>query len=510
LGVAVNKPIVYAFALAGFAASAQAGDLDLESLKNPLPDALGWHGVTIYGTVDVGYGYQAHGAPGSGTFEKGIDYNIYTSKYANRAISSLDPNALEGSKIGVKIEEVIGNGWLAVGKLETGFNPLSGELADGLASLLSNAGAPLAAQNTNGDSARQGQALNGVAYGGLSSAVYGTLTAGRQQSLQHDAFGAYDPQGGSYAFGFLGWSSSLGGAGISAGTRQDESVKYIILCSPFHAAGMYAQGGPDTGFFGPAYGANVGATYAGFSIDAVYQKVNAGVQLAALTARSPNGDQSIYAPPANYSNTALNGTVTDSDSWSIQAKYKFIFGDGPKNRSLKDGGTMVEAAAGSRLTVFAGFEDIRYYNSSQARDLEYVGQTVGGGYVLGTLPAVPGVSRASSIYFYASTRELQLEWTGARFELASGWSFTAAYYHLGQNAFSSASALSRPQAGAPNQQPGYNAGGYNDGSFVVDYQFNKHLDVYAGVNYSCIDGGLASGFLANDNASFISGARLRF
>ncbi len=196
----MNKPILYVFALAGFAASAQAGDLALESLKNPLPDSLSWQGVTVYGTVDVGYGYQTHGAPLSGVFPQGVDYNIYSSKYGNRAISSLDPNALEPSKIGVRVEEAIGTGWVAVGRLEAGINPLSGELSDGPASLLINAGRPLAGQTTNYDSARQGQAFNGQAYA-VSSQAYGTLTAGRQQSLQLDISGAYDPQGGSYAFG---------------------------------------------------------------------------------------------------------------------------------------------------------------------------------------------------------------------------------------------------------------------------------------------------------------------
>ena len=45
---------------------------------------------------------------------------------------------------------------------------------------------------------------------------------------------------------------------------------------------------------------------------------------------------------------------------------------------------------------------------------------------------------------------------------------------------------------------------------MVDYQFNKHFDVYAGVNYSTIDGGLASGYLANNNTSVVSGVRVKF
>ena len=45
---------------------------------------------------------------------------------------------------------------------------------------------------------------------------------------------------------------------------------------------------------------------------------------------------------------------------------------------------------------------------------------------------------------------------------------------------------------------------------MVDYQFNKHLDLYSGVNYSQVAGGLGSGFLSSDMAVFVSGLRLRF
>ena len=273
---------------------------------------------------------------------------------------------------------------------------------------------------------------------------------------------------------------------------------------------MYAQGGPDTGFFGPAYGGNVGIRYDVFALDAVYQRVDAGVQLSALTASPAKGTQSAFAPPANFSSTALNGLITDSDSWSIQGRYTFEFGGGLKDGGYKDGALKDDLIAGSKLSLFAGFEEIRYFNSSQARDQEYVGQTAIGGYLIGALPAIPNVSKASNFYFYGSTRELQIPWAGARYQLPSGWSFTAAYYYLNQPAFAVTSVLSSPQAGSPNQQKGYLAGTVNDGSFVVDYQFNKHLDVYAGVNYSVIDGGLASGYLANNNTSVISGARLKF
>lgn len=494
----MKKTLALAFALAGFVVPAKAADLDASGIKDPIPDSLTWQGITLYGTVDVGYGYQSHGAPTNGDFRQDADYNIYSSKFADKAYSGLESQAMEQSFIGLIVEEPIAPGWLAVARLETSFDPLYGTINDGPKSLLENAGAPLSQQTANADSSRAGQAFNGPAYAGVASDTYGTLSAGRHVSIQGDVFREYDPQDLSNAFSLLRWSSSLAGAGITEASNLDNSVKYRFDYGAVHGAAIYSQGGQDTGFFGPAYGANIGGTYRGFSFDAVYQKVDAGVQASALTASPATGTQSIYAPPANYSTTQVNAQITDSDSWSVQGRYTFDFGG-----SLKDD-------TASRLTFYGGFEDIRYYNSSAARDAEYLGDTIEGGYTIGHLAAITGVSKASSYYFYASTRELEVAWTGAKYELPWGLSFSAGYYYIYQPAFSSASVLSTPQAGSPNQQKAYTAGSLNDGSFVVDYRFDKHFDVYAGINYSTIDGGLASGYLANNDTSVVTGVRLKF
>src|SRR5208337_4058218 len=121
--------------------------------------------------------------------------------------------ALEQSKIGVKVEEQIGYGWEAIGKLDTGFNPMTGELSNGCASFVQNAGVPYSQQTSNADSGRCGQAFNGVAYAGVSNASYGTLTVGRQQSFQLDAIATYDPMALSYALSLIGYSGTNGGSG---------------------------------------------------------------------------------------------------------------------------------------------------------------------------------------------------------------------------------------------------------------------------------------------------------
>jgi Gram-negative porin len=192
-------------------------------------------GVTFYGTVDVGYAYIHNGAFPSGSHYYGASYGVYSSPFNHGDVSTLTNNALQLSNIGLKIEEQLGGGFLAIGKLETQFNPISGELGDACASLLRNSGRSLFDQDKNGDGSRCGQAFNNVAYGGVSNPLYGTLTAGRQTSLVSDGMGVYDPIPGSPAFSLLGYSASAGaGTGSSESSAWDNSVKYILSYGPFH------------------------------------------------------------------------------------------------------------------------------------------------------------------------------------------------------------------------------------------------------------------------------------
>jgi predicted porin len=463
----VSKTIAYAIALTGLATTARATDLDAGNVKDPLPDSLTWNGVTLYGSVDIGYAYQNHGVPLGGSFPQTLEYNIWNARNANKVISTLAADALARSNIGLLIDEDIGAGWRAVGKLATDFSPLSGELANGPASLLRNVGVPLANQTANGDSNRAGQFFNGEVFAGVSNSSYGTLTVGRQRSLQYEAFDEYDPQGLSYAFGIVGYSTSFAGSGDSETARWDNSVKYVYKYGSVHAAAQYSDGGEDTGIFGGAYGFNVGGSYRGFSLDAVYQKEKEVVSASAA------------------STTTLKATISDNQSWSVQGKYIFEFG-----------GSIKDDAPAAKLTFFAGYEDISFANPS-GNPASFIGSTTVGGYRISAVTLNP----------YNTDKVLQLAWTGAKYEFASGWSLTGAYYHVDQNAFSGT--VSAPAAGTI-QTKANAAGSYNDGSFVVDYQFTRHFDVYAGVNYSTLDGGLASGFLNSSQTTVATGVRLKF
>jgi len=463
----MRKTLACAFALAGVAAPAYAADLDLGNTKDPLPDTLTWNGVTLYGNIDVGYAYQSHGVPVGASFPQVLEYNIWNAKNASKEISTITADALQRTNIGLTIEEGIGAGWAAVGKIATDYSPLSGELADGPASLLRNFGIPLANQTANGDSNRAGQAFNGEVFAGVSNDTYGTLTVGRQRSFQYEVFDQFDPQGLSYAFGIIGYSASFSGSGDTEAARWDNSVKYVYQYGPVHAGAMYSDGGAGTGIFGKAYGFDLGGAYRGFALDAVYQRETDVVSASAASL------------------TTLKAVISDNQSWSVQAKYTYEFAGG-----FKDEGPC------AKLTFYGGYENISFANPDP-NPATFIGQATIGGYIISAVTQNP----------YQTDKVLQLAWTGAKVELPSGWSFIGAYYHVKQNAF--LGTVSAPAAGTI-QTKANSAGSYNDGSFVIGYRFTKHLDVYIGINYSALDGGLASGYLNDNQTTVVTGMRLSF
>jgi predicted porin len=158
---------------------------------------LSWYGVRFYGTVDVGFGYQTHGAPFDGNFVTGASY--FLQKMNRTAMWGLAPNGLSQSNIGVQIKEPLATGWSFVAQLEAGFDPFSLRLASSPGSEFNNIGVPVNQQTTNGDSSRAGQFYNSLGFLGVSSDTYGTLTFFRQNALTLDGVLAYDPMAGSYA-----------------------------------------------------------------------------------------------------------------------------------------------------------------------------------------------------------------------------------------------------------------------------------------------------------------------
>jgi hypothetical protein len=436
------------FALVLGCASAQA------QMKDPLPDSLSLGGVTVYGTVDVGYAYQSKGVPLSATLPGGLEYQAFTTtRNFSGSQTTVAESGLEQSKIGIRVAEPIVGDVQLVATAETGFNPLSGQLTDACASIASNGPNALGHQTANADSSRCGQAFNSQLNGGASSATFGTLTIGRHNSLQLTALAAYDPQSLSYAFSFLGYSGFNGGAGSTQAARWDNSIRYGLNSGPIHVAAMYSNGGADTGLFGHSYAFDAGVTVQGLALDAVYENAKGAVNL-----RSSFDDGGVNPVPT----PGLAAYISNDESYNIMGKYTFEFGDS----KMKD-----------KLIVYAGYSHI------QKSHADYTGGNSQGDY-----PLDVGINiNTAAVY--------NMEWVGARYAFSSGWQFVGAFYHINQNSWTIGLTPTGTQGIGCVNAGLLCAGDFTEASLVADYIINKHYDVYGGVNYSNVTDGLANGFV---------------
>jgi predicted porin len=210
---------------------------DFVSTKCPLT----WHGITIFGTIDGGFGWQSHGAPFDPKSAVGASYLI--QKQNRGPIWSLAPNALSNSTIGIKGIEPISGNFSFVFDLDAGFDPYSLQLSNGAGSVAASNGVPQNLQRSYADSSRAGQWYNGQGYAGVSSPTYGTLTVFRQNSLTLDAVFDYDPFGASYAFSPIGFQGITCGGGNTQNCRNSTSLKYRINIDHFRAAALWQFGG---------------------------------------------------------------------------------------------------------------------------------------------------------------------------------------------------------------------------------------------------------------------------
>src|ERR1700683_1973054 len=423
---------------------------------DPLPDTFSWGGVTLFATIDVGYAYQSEGVPLNSKFVGVLEYQAFTTtRNFSGSQSTLAESGIEQSKVGIRAEVPIGYDLNFIGRLETGFNPLSGQLTDACAAIIDNSGVPQGKQTANADSSRCGQPFNGVAYGGFGNKTYGTLTIGRQQSLQLDALAVFDPQTLSYAFSFLGYSGFDAGAVSTQAARLDNSVKYVYLNGPIRAAAAYSNGGTDTGILGRAYEAELGGTVQGLTLDAIYERANGAVNLRSSFDNMPNP-----VPTPGLAAYASNDT-----SWNIMGKYAFDFGAGSDPK----------AAPGNKLPLYAGYSHIEKAHSSDT------------GSSQGDYPLSIGININNSA-------EYSLEWIGAKFATPTGWSFTGAYYHVSQNSWSIGLGPTGTENIGCSGAGLLCAGTFNEGSFAVDFAFSKRHAAPRGINYSTVADGLANGF----------------
>jgi predicted porin len=459
-----GRNYVKKYLAAAGALTALAGIGNLAYAADAAPDdSLTWFGVTLYGTVDVGYTYQTRGTPLNDYFPPGLEYMV--QKNATKKISSISENGLSQSKVGLRGIQEFYPGFSGIFKLETHFNPLSGNLSDGVKSVVQNNGVFAPKQTTNGDSNRAGQPFGGAAYAGIQSTPWGTLTIGRQNSLLLDNVLKYDPLGGSYAFSFVGYSGTVIGSGDTQDGRLDNSVKYFNQIDKFRIAGMF-QNGAGTGSGGNAGEANIGADpIPGLSIDAAYaNKRDAILATPASPAQfrtcAPPAITTSCLPSTISADTATNVTVSDNWTWGVNASYVW-----------------------TAFKFYGSFQDIHFRNP-------HVPLAVGapdiGGYTLGWV---------NNDAYPQGAKIFQYMWSGVKYSYDQHLDITAAWYYILQNQFRHGAGITCPggNLGATfHENPGCSGreAGY---SLVADYKFNRHFDAYAGIMWSHLADGLAAG-----------------
>ena len=438
-----------------------------EYKKAPVDDSLTWHGVTLYGLVDMGLTYQNHGAPLSNTAGLGLNYLI--SKNSNGSYFGVGPNALSASFIGLKGNQEIADGLSAVFNLQTGFNPQSGKLSDGLGSIVQNNGLAIGAQNSFADSTKDGQAFNVAAYAGLSSPTYGTLTYGRQNALTSEGVINYDPMNNSGAFSLIGFQGATGGAGDTENRIFDNSFKYAVNVGPFRAA---VETQLRSGAFsapGNAIEGQIGADYAGLSVDAIVSRVTDAITSAPLTAAQVTA---VSGLGLGQGPGFVSGTVSDNTAIMLLAKYSI----GP-------------------VKLYGGYEHMQFANPNNPLT---IGSFITGGYSLGA------VNNAN----FTTDKVLQVLWGGVKYAVRPDLDLTVAYYHEEQNSFQSGAV----NVGGVCTTSAFAAcsGQLDAVSFVADYRFAKRFDAYAGIMWSQVSNGLSNGFLQRSSIDPTVGMRFQF
>jgi predicted porin len=260
---------------------------------------LTWYGITVYGTIDAGVGWQSHGAPFDPRAAK-ASYLI--QKQSRSSMWGAASNALGQSTIGIKGTEPIGGSFSFVFAADAGFDPYSFRFSDGPGSVAANAGVPLNLQSAHSDSSRASQWYNGQGYVGVSSSIYGTLTVFRQNSLTLDGVIDYDPMGASNAFSPIGFQGITCGGGNTENCRNSTSLKYRLNVgvAALWQFGGYGQNNASNGAYQFGVGADIPNLANGvLSVDAIYSSVRDAVAISLGPGSNDAGRDADTPVPAN-------------------------------------------------------------------------------------------------------------------------------------------------------------------------------------------------------------------
>jgi predicted porin len=439
---------------------AMAADLPYKAAVKARPpenDDICIKGICVYGNFDMGVTWIQHSAPFSALAGGPLDTLV--SKNGSGSYFGVGANQMSTSFIGLRGKQEIGDNLYAVFNLQTLFNPASGMNANGPGSIAQNNGLPIGFQNSFGDSSKGGQMFNNAAYFGISSPTYGTFTMGRQSALSSDLIVNYDPLSGSNSWSLITFQGANGGGGDTENRIFDNSYEYRLNIGPVRLA-VEAQlsNGGNTGT-NNAFQGDIGFDYMGLSMDFL------GGHTADGISASPLGVGVLTNVAMGLGQVAV--TVSDNTYFQVGARYTI----GP-------------------WKFFGGYEHIDFSNPNNPLA---PGAFLQGGFIAGAANncnfggVVGGVCEGKD-------RVLQTAWFGVRYSITPNLDITGAYYHEWQNSFAvtNADLTSCATLGSLSSRC---SGTLDAVSAAIDWRFARHVDMYAGVMWSQVNGGLANGFL---------------
>jgi predicted porin len=476
----VSRVLKAGLLLSAFGSAASVADTTAASTPD---QTLTWHGITLYGLIDIGLQYDTHGAPFSDYHPAG-SANI-VQKNSRQSVTGATPSNLSQSRIGLQGSEPLGvDDWNAVFKVETFFNPQSGDISDALKSMTQNNGKGAGAQTTNLDSSVAGQAFQNL-YVGFSSKTFGTLTFGRQTGFVADGVSKYDPNYASQAFSLIGMSGTYAGAGDTEDRRTDNTLKYSLSIQDIGRFGLLYKLNNSNGGANSEFQVDIGGDFAGFSADAYYSKAKDAISAAPLSAAQVDGP-AVVCPTviptgtscqagATVSNS-LAATISDNTTFSVMASYNLA----------------------NIVKFLGGYEHIQYANPKTPLEGGFLDI---GGYDLAI------VNNAA----FPSDKVLQVYWAGVRYTVLPGLDLTGAYYGYHQNTYGTAANNAKCGTVTGPEIPGTCSGRFQAFSFDAVYAFTHRFDGYVGAMYSSVKDGVASGYdFQTNNLNPTIGVRYKF
>jgi hypothetical protein len=270
------------------------------------------------------------------------------------------------------------------------------------------------------------------------------------------------------AFSLLGASGAYAGAGSTEDKRLDSTAKYVVsYAGVAHFAAIYKFNDSNGSAGGTAFQANIGGNYAGLSLDGYYSKINDAVSASALSAAQLTG----LGKLGFSSNTSVSATISDNTTLAVLAAYK------------------IDPVP---VRLYAGYEHIQFANPTHPLA---AGTSGLGGYILAY------VNNAA----YLDDRKLDTYWAGVRYSVLAKLDVTAAFYGYHQNAYGTGTL-----AGCSTSANSVCSGSFRAYSIDADYQLSKRFDAYAGIMYSEVSDGVASGYTDTTNINPTVGIRFVF